>query len=173
MGHVKPYEKEKLVTGILYSDPSLLDSVKEQMISLYGPIDYESPDYSFSEFSDYYDKEMGGSVRRILISFHRLIDPSELATIKEETDRIESFFAVDGNRRINIDPGTMGPGKFILATTKQAPHRIALRNGYWAEITLFYARGNFQVLPWTYPDFRSESVRKHLCEIRKSLLKRS
>ena len=60
----------------------------------------------------------------------------------------------------------MALSRFTLATTKENAHRIPLSDGIYAEITLLYARGGFQPLEWTYPDFRSERYRALLSDIR-------
>lgn len=171
MGLAQTFEKEKLICGCLVTDLSQLPTIQAELEQRWGPVDFVSDTYSFSEISPYYDEEMDGSVTRVFYSFRDLIDPSELAAIKTETNRIEAqYAAADGSRRINLDPGTMGPGKLILATTKPAAHRIALSDGIFAEITLFYARGNFQNLPWTYIDFRQEKIKTILRAIRKNFM---
>ena len=74
--------------------------------------------------------------------------------------------SVDGQRRINLDPGMMSHGRFMLATTKNASARIPLSQGIYADLTLFYARDNWNKLPWTYADFQSAYVRTYLCDVR-------
>ena len=168
MGLERPFEKEKLICGVLFPEngsPPLAEA-RLQMEASFGPLDFASEPYSFSRVSPYYDGEMGGSVRRVFWSFREPIDPARLWEVKRFTNRLETAFAGEGGRRINLDPGTLGPGKLILATTKPAAHRIALRDGIYAELTLFYARGDFQVLPWTYLDFRMPEVRTSLRRIR-------
>lgn len=167
MGQIHPFEKEKLICGILFTDESLLSPVLERLESLYGKTDTVSDPYPFSEISPYYDSEMQGSVKRLIVSFATCIDPAKLAAIKETTNAIEADFATAEGRRINLDPGLIGCGKLILATTKPAAHRIPLARGIYAEMTLFYARHAFQNLPWTYIDFRKDEVKAILEEIRK------
>ena len=120
MGQIHPFEKEKLICGILFTDESLLSPVLERLESLYGKTDTVSDPYPFSEISPYYDSEMQGSVKRLIVSFATCIDPAKLAAIKETTNAIEADFATAEGRRINLDPGLIGCGKLILATTKPA-----------------------------------------------------
>jgi hypothetical protein len=54
----------------------------------------------------------------------------------------------------------------VLATTKDGSHRIPLRDGIYAEVTLVFERGDFRPLPWTYPDYRTEGCRSVLKAIR-------
>ncbi len=49
-------------------------------------------------------------------------------------------------RPVNIDPGYLNLGKFLLATTKDQAHRVYLRDGVYAEVTLRYQAGAFE--PW-------------------------
>ncbi|MCX6827557.1 MAG: DUF4416 family protein, partial [candidate division Zixibacteria bacterium] len=77
----------------------------------------------------------------------------------------------EGKRRINIDPGYLTLDRLVLATGKDAAHRIYLRKGVYAEVTLIYHSGSFQPLPWSYPDYRSEQVISSLNQFRKNLLK--
>ena len=46
--------------------------------------------------------------------------------------------------------------KIILASCKDFSHRIYLGDGVYGEITLQYTKGGFQILPWTFPDYRKE-----------------
>ena len=171
MGKALTFEKEKLICGILYTDEERLASVIDSLRQLFGPIDYASSPYSFSGITPYYDKEMGNEVFRIFISFENLVTPDRIAEIKTATNRLEEEYSEDGSRRVNLDPGLIGPGKLVLPTTKPAAHRIALKDGIYAELTLFYARRDYQVLPWTYIDFRMPEVQKMLREIRTIYMK--
>ena len=60
-------------------------------------------------------------------------------------------------RTVNIDPGYVHPAKVVLATIKDFSHRIYLRDGIYAEVTLMYQKNTFVPLPYTYPDFRTKS----------------
>jgi hypothetical protein len=91
-------------------------------------------------------------VRRIW-SFEPLVDPGALAAIKLSTNDLERAWSVDGRRRVNLDPGYVSLSKLVLATTKNHGHRVYLRDGIYAEVTLRYREGAFCPWPWTYPDY--------------------
>lgn len=167
MGTTAQFEREKLILAMLYTSEAEAALLKERLIAEFGTMDVISAPYCFSEISPYYDREMGGTAQRILFSFHECKDPATLAMIKEKTNAIEAKYAVDGNRRINLDPGLIGCGRLTLATTKNAGHRIPLQNGIYAELTLFYARGGWHPFPWTYMDFKTTHVHTFLSESRK------
>ena len=59
---------------------------------------------------------------------------------------------------MNLDPGYLVLGKFVLATTKDQAHRLYLRDGIFAEVTLHFQAGAYRPWPWTYADFRIEEV---------------
>jgi hypothetical protein len=113
---------------------------------------------------------MGGPLSRCLLSFEHLISPDELSAIKVETNSLEKKFAQKGKRGINIDPGYLTPERLVLATGKNYTHRIYLRDGVYADLTLIYQSGEFQPLPWTYLDYASEPLKGLLELIRKNYL---
>ncbi len=173
MGAIHEFEAEKLVVGIIYHDKEVLEAALSLLVEEFGEVDMVSPDYSFSQgYSTYYDEELGGEGIRRIYSFERLVDPARQAEIKEFTNEIEKKFSPDGkNRLINLDPGLMSHGRFMLSTTKNASFRIPLKRGIYTEMTLFYARGAWQKLLWTYMDYQSELVLKFLEKVRRKYLK--
>ncbi len=174
MGAVFEFEKEKMIIGVIYHEKEILDKVTEILIDEFGEIDDCSEEFSFSgEFSTYYDEEIGGEGLRRIYSFKELVDPSRQAEIKTRTNQIEAEFAIDGKRKINLDPGFINHGRLMLATTKETGFRVPLSDGIYTELTLFWARGGWQKFPWTYRDYQSERVQKFITEVRhKYLLER-
>ena len=102
---------------------------------------------------------MGQGIQRQFISFERLIDAGTLAEMKLFTNKIEHAFAIEkpegAARRVNLDAGYLCMAKLVLASTKDNAHRIYLRDGIYAEITLRFYRKTFQPWEWSYPDYRS------------------
>jgi hypothetical protein len=122
------------------------------------------------EVTDYYQDEMGWGIQRIFLSFQRLIDPAGLADIKIDTNRIEDELAVDGRRKVNLDPGYMDVCKVVLASAKYNGQKIYLEKGIYADPTLHYQKGHFEPYPWSFPDFkdgRYESVFLRIRELYK------
>jgi hypothetical protein len=171
MGKAELFEKEKLIMGIIFPNDELYEKIIEILTEKFGEIDFMTEEFSFSEeFSSYYDEELGGEARRRILSFERLVDPSEQAEIKTYTNSVEAEFSIDGNRKINLDPGFLSHGRLMLATTKKTGFRIPLSDGIYTELTLYYARGAWQKLPWTYRDYQSERVQSFLTTVRKKYL---
>ena len=171
MGATYDFEKEKLIIGVIYHDNEVLRKALEILTREYGEIDAASEEFSFSkEFSTYYDDEIGGEGFRRIYSFKETVDPSMQADIKKRTNDIEAELSEGGLRKINLDPGFINHGRLLLATTKETGFRIPLKDGIYTELTLFWARGGWQKLPWTYRDYQSERVQKFITEVRRSYL---
>ena len=154
--------------GIL-STRGFPDSIREKLVDSFGPISYISPSMPFT-FTDYYNPEMGEGIERFFISFSRLISPDALADAKTITNAIELDEAVDGKRKINLDPGLISEASVILATTKNRDQRIAIGQNLYAEVTLIYQNHGFVSFPWTYADYRSDDVQTILIKMRKDYL---
>lgn len=168
MGTRKAFGKEILVVGVLSSDEALGNMAIRRLEERYGPIYASTPRQIFT-WSPYYDAEMGVPIWRFYISFQDFVDPSSLSVTKIATNAIEDDLAIEGKRKVNLDPGLLAPGRFVLATTKDRAHRIALSGGIYAELTLIFEHGKFHALPWTYPDWASEPVRSMLAAWRPRL----
>ena len=145
----------KLFFGVLSSCGDLTIKARSILENRYGPIDYESEVFDF-DLTRYYEKEMGYPIRRCFWSFNGLIDPGQLAEIKRFSNFIEMFLAVDGKRKINLDPGYLDLHKVILASVKERAQKIYLSDGIYADPTLYYLKGKFHSYDWTLPDFRTE-----------------
>ena len=165
MGEISDFTKEKLVIGLLLGPGAPEDACLKALEGLFGPRDYTSPRIDFT-FTSYYDGELGTPIARLFLSFDALVAPDSLADIKIATNALEEEFAVNGRRRINLDPGTLSLSRFVLASTKPSSHRIPLGKGIRAEIELMFEHGSFRPVEWTYADYRSPAYLKALGEIR-------
>ena len=171
MAKVESYEPEKLIISVIYHDTEVHEQVMDILKDEFGELDFVSEEFSISdESSTYYDEELGGKGIRKIYSFERLVDPSRQADIKIVTNSIEERFSVEGMRKINLDPGLISHGRLLLPTTKKTGFRIPLKDGIYSELTLFYARGAWRKLPWTYRDYQSELVQKFLVKVRRKYL---
>jgi hypothetical protein len=159
---VKPV---KLICAVLFSPAVDLDKTIADLESLFGVIDNRSPVYNFT-FTDYYYDEMGECLKKQFLSFEKPVMPDQLADIKNSTNKIETGYSANGKRTVNLDPGYLEESKLILASTKNYSHRIYLKDGIWAELTLSYASGKFVTHPWTYSDYQSELSHDFLNRVR-------
>ena len=122
-----------------------------------GSVDMVSPWLSFDE-TDYYHAEMGFPLFRRLVAFDKLIEQETLPEAKIFTNDIEAHFSHKGRRTVNIDPGYLLAERLVLATGKNFTHRIYLKKGIYADLTLIYQRGRFRPLEWTYPDYAGTAI---------------
>jgi hypothetical protein len=156
MGTVTRPSPVKLICGFIFSADEQYTRARSLIEKRYGKADLESPAIPFT-FTKHYAAEMGERLTRRFCSFPRLICPSQLASIKLWTNRLEERFLLSGNRRVNLDPGYVDMAKLVLASTKDFSHRIYLDKGIHAEVTLCYSckSKSFKPWEWTYPDYRT------------------
>ena len=67
-------------------------------------------------------------------------------------------------RPINIDPGYISMTKLVLASTKNREHRLYLRDGIYAEVTLAFRDQCWQPMGWTYADYQRDDVLEFLTQ---------
>lgn len=171
MGRINAAIRVKLFCGIISSGAEVSEETLKILQGRFGNIDYKSAEAPFTDFSDYYNPEMGETLSRFWVSFDRLVYADELADIKVWTNSVEDDFAISGKRRINIDPGYITPASVILASTKNFSHRIYLSKGIYGEVTTIYEKNKFVKLPWSYQDYFSKPAQDFLIEARTKLLK--
>jgi hypothetical protein len=155
MALAHPPQPVKLIAGLLAASEELLGNAHTALAQAHGTIDDTSAP-ALWKVSRYYDDEIGTEIWRQFLSFTALIDPGAIAAIKSGTNKLEGNWRKDGKRKVNIDPGYVGMTKLVLATTKDAAHRIYLGDGIFAEPTLRYENGGFQPYTHTYPDYADE-----------------
>lgn len=174
MGTPKRFEKVNLIIGIIYREEIFLEEAIFHLRDIFGRTDLESESFIF-DVTDYYNKEMGGGLRRKFFSFERLIFPEELSDIKIKTNEIEESLkseAKSNGRVVNIDPGILSATSLIMATTKNYSHRIPLKNGIYAHLEFLFRKNSIQYLEWTYPDMRKEEYADFFLKARKNYLEK-
>ena len=114
------------------------------------------------EAGGYYTASMGSELQKSLIAVTSFTDPGGLADWKTQTNQWEQEYTElsrhHEERPLNLDPGYMTQAKLVLATTKDRDHRLYLRDGMFAEVTLTYVGKAWQHHRWTYPSYRTEEV---------------
>ena len=158
----------KLITGLLFVDLAVRDHAMEVLFERFGPPDFLTEAQPFV-YTTYYDREMGTNIQRQVCSFLQLLPLESLPDIKLFTNQVEAEFSVNGRRRINIDPGFLSEERVILATAKNYTHRIYLRKGIYADLTLLFQKGVYERLPWTYPDYQEPVLIHFFGALRKKL----
>jgi hypothetical protein len=158
-----------LVVAAFSRHPAALAWARARLEREYGPILRAGEPFAFHH-TGYYEPTMGPGLRKQLLAFGRLVGADCLPAIKLRSNELEHELAASGvypeARPVNLDPGILSLGKFQLATTKDQAHRIYLRDGIFAEVTLRFQAGAFEPWPWTYADYREPAVRAFLKELR-------
>lgn len=158
----------KLVIAVIINGQDSFTNLLAHLTAQFGAVETLSPWYNF-DFTSYYEPEMGAPLFRRFIVFKDLIAQETLPDIKLLTNALEkSFLNINGKRHVNLDPGYLTLERFILATGKNFTHRVYLRDGIFADLTLIYTRGAFQTLPWTFPDYATETIRTFLADVRQA-----
>lgn len=151
--------------SVIAAEEGVFRNVMQVLAAHFGRPDFISARMSF-DYTNYYEKEMGKTLIRRIVSFDKLIGPESLPDVKLLTNQVEDQFSSDGQRKINIDPGYLSAAHLILATGKGYTHRPYLRNGIYADLTLIFTDGAFHSLSWTYPDYAGQDVTTLLHKIR-------
>ncbi len=159
----------KPLVSLIFAQPKLEAAVFRELAVLLGPPDLVSAWLPFDQ-TRYYEAEMGGGLQRRLAVFLQLADPGALSRWKRFTNDLEQHFALGGRRLVNLDPGYLSRERLVLATGKNAAHRLYQGGGLYGEVTLLFQRGDWQTLPWTYPDYAGETLRRFFRQAREKYL---
>ncbi len=155
----------KLLASVIYRDEERFAEARALFANGIGTVERVSDAFPF-DFTEYYAREMGAPLARRFVVAADPVARDALAAVKEAAERIEEALAVGGRRTVNVDPGLLTEENFILATGKNYSHRVYLRDGVFADLTLVYEKGAYRALPWTYPDYASGPVRAFLADVR-------
>jgi len=155
----------KLVIGLFLKEKRLVVPVAKELVEQFGPIDVVSAWLPF-DFTTYYEPEMGKPLFRRLLAFKTLIQQDALAQIKITTNDLELKYSINDRRKVNLDPGYLLQERFVLATNKNFSHRIYIGGCVYADLTLIFTKGEFQTLPWTYPDYADKKMLACLEQVR-------
>jgi hypothetical protein len=170
MGNVTVPSLIKIITGLIFSDPEISNKITSSLSKKLGPVDFVSELFPFDRTS-YYSDEMGTGLSRRFVSFKKLKKAEKVSDLKIFTNKLEKRFSCSGKRQINIDPGYLTLSKLVLLTTKNYTHRIYVKDGIYAEVTLFYKDGSYQPWKWTFPDYATKEYIHFFNKIREDYLK--
>ncbi|MFH1848308.1 MAG: DUF4416 family protein [Candidatus Omnitrophota bacterium] len=145
----------KLLVGLIFRDPGIYLKTQKALERKFGSIGAQSQVFDFN-YTEYYKDELGSYLKRRFLVFEKPVDISGMDRVKNYAMGLERLLSVGGKRTVNIDPGYLTAAKLVLTTRKDYSHRIYLRNGVYAEVTLFFRNKSFEPFPWTFPDYRSE-----------------
>jgi hypothetical protein len=167
----RPSPRVKLIAAVMASRQELIQEALSVLCPSYGPVEQASDVFPFT-YSSYYAAEMGEGLVKAFCSFRGLMEPTEIVARKLEAVECEGrFLAGDTrSRRVNVDPGYLDQMKLILATMKNASHRVHIGSGVHGDIELVYKFGAFVPLEWTYPDYREPAALEFFRRVRRGYL---
>ena len=179
MAEIQLVEPVVRFCGLISRHPDAIQWAMEKISKEWGAPVLQSVPIPF-EAGGYYRSSMGDDLMKTLVAFEGFLDPAGLADWKLLTNQWEADYASLGRheetRPLNLDPGYTSQAKLVLATTKDRDHRIYLREGIFAEVTLTYVRKKWEHHRWSYPTYRGaevasfsqqcrERLRRHLQEV--------
>ncbi len=157
MGEIRTQRPVVLLAAVSSRYQQAIDEWTVEACSKHwGKIALQSELFDFNQ-TKFYEPSMGTDIKKRLFAFETLLDPANLPNAKILANELEQQYKADTDhaeeRPLNIDPGYVTEAKLVLATTKDRDHRIYLRDGIFAEITLFYKQGVWERSRWTYADY--------------------
>jgi len=147
----EPLVKKILAMLVPRKDSAMFEKVKSMLSAAWGQPERISGLIPFN-WTDYY-ADISDELDRCFLSYPGLYPVSQLSEWKLEAGRLES--ATGKSRRVNLDPGAIDGARLLLASTKDHAHRIYLRDGIFAEVTLCRRKGKWTSFFYTFPDFKS------------------
>jgi hypothetical protein len=154
---LKAPSKARLVLAVMWSvDFDLSSRVLSELEKAFGKIKSKSAVFDFTHTA-YYQKEMGVNLKKCFVEIDGLVDRDSLATHKLSAMAFEEKHLERASRKVNVDPLLVTSENVVIATSKNFPHRVYLRDGVYADLALTRRKGAFEALPWTYGDY-SEHV---------------
>jgi hypothetical protein len=161
MGIPRTPEKTLLFVGALFSTEDHYLEAYRALQKAFGEVIMETPPVRW-DFSDHYKDEMGEPLFRRFLFFRDFVEPDQLPKIKLMTNDLEMKLTTKGKRNINLDPGYLTLAKIVLASTKDYSHRVYLKEGIFAEVTLIFSKAEGKFIPNinTYNDYKDERYLK-------------
>lgn len=162
----EPQPAKLVVSCLSAAMDRLWPEVLAALEDAFGPAELVYPALAF-DHTAYYNDELGTPIVRRLTTFARPFPLGGLAGAKLATNALEARLArPDGSRRVNLDPGLVSCERLVLATGKNFTHRVYLAQGIFADLTLVFQGGSWQILPWTFPDYAAPEMLAILTDIR-------
>jgi hypothetical protein len=162
------------ICAVITRHDAALDWAVDCLASRWGTIHEVSEAVPF-DGGRFYRETMGDGLTQTLVAAGSFIDPVGLADWKIETNDWEAEYAALNlhaePRPLNLDAGYLSQAKLVLATIKDRDHRIYLRRGIFAEVTLNYVAKAWHHHRWSYPSYRDPVVAQFCGQVRIRLRK--
>jgi hypothetical protein len=164
----------KLIVGVLYPPVESagggfdwFEWTVGELGALWGGAEFTGTAVPFTR-TDYY-RAIAPNLSRRFICFEGLFDAGCLPDWKKSAIAVEAKSRTP--RIVNVDPGYVDGARLVLASTKDHAHRVYLRDGIFAEVTMRFRFGKWASFDYTFPDFASGTYDEFLSAARASWLK--
>lgn len=141
----------------MFKDEDTLNKTIRDLEKNFGNIVDKTRVYDFN-FTDYYEREFGNNLKKIIIVYNEKIDKKNLITIKNKIAKIEKNYSVENKRKINIDPGYVNNKEVVLASFKNRDFKEDIGEGIYAHKVLEFKDGQIKEFFHTFPDFKNKLV---------------
>ena len=168
MASIREVQAVKPICGVTFGSEPTLEDILKSLSGVFGKVDLRSDVFDFYH-TDYYAAEMGTDLRKVFFSFQGVMYPGRLSEIKNKTNDLEGHWMKNGKRFVNLDPGYMTLAKVVMASVKDFAHRVFIGDGIYADIQLQFRDNAFQIQPWTFPDYQSETALVFFISVRDKL----
>lgn len=162
-----PEPRVKLIAAVLYPTDEWFEWTVEELTRLWNVPELVGDPVPFTT-TDYY-KDIAPCLFRRFLCFQGLFGAGELAAWKLESGAVEAKSR--SPRAVNIDPGYVDGARIVLASTKDHAHRVYLRDGIFAEVTMRWRFGRWITFDYTFPDFAGGAYDDFLSNARRLWLK--
>lgn len=144
---------KNLLLGIMYPNDDSLSRLISILEKEFGIIKVKSESYDFN-FTNYYEKEFGKNLKKIIIIFKKTIEKKDLIEIREKTGKIEKTLSIDGKRTVNIDPGYISESELVLATKKFRSFKEKLNDEVFLHKVLEFKDNDVITFFHTFADYK-------------------
>lgn len=165
MSEIHPPVPVKLICGVMWNASVPMSEVLQRFDDHWGPTDFTGHPFDFDQ-TPYYVEEFGPGLKKMYVSFGRLVEADTIPDHKIWSNELERRFVRDGRRSVNIDPGYLADAKLVMATAKNLAHRVHIGHGVYADLQLMFRKHTFEPVGWTFPDLRQPGVIRFFNDVR-------
>ncbi len=148
---------------IAFNDMTSLLSLRKDLIAKFGPIEYETENFSAKTWRSNYNLYFN-HIR--LLSLKTLIKREEIVRFRKQTMTLESKYAKEGPPSIELDPGYLSQHLVVRTELQEDFHRIYLYDGIYAETIFKFIKSSFSPLEHTQEYFHNKEIINAFNDIR-------
>ena len=142
--------------AVIYSSEDIHLQALSFLVNSLSPVTFSLGPVVFSDFTSYYQKEMGEALKKMYYFFSTPVPLEDFHKIKLETNIYEtSGLKKDDSRKVNLDPGYLTEAKFVLYSVKDYSRKVYINNGIYADVQLEFKKNTYTSHNQTYKDYKT------------------